>query len=105
MWSSSSGSESVQVFLSFVYICIAVGDPVIKKGGLKELYDKGPQSSFFLVKFWVSIYRILNLLFINIIAPFSKEYGVNSEVFLFHETTSVFFNIKMYQKLSKQTNK
>ena len=25
-----------------------------KKGGLKELYDKGPQSGFFLVKFWVS---------------------------------------------------
>jgi hypothetical protein len=24
------GSESVQVFLSFIYICIAVGDPVIK---------------------------------------------------------------------------
>ena len=34
MWSSSSGSESVQDVLSFVYICIAVGDPVIKKGGL-----------------------------------------------------------------------
>ena len=25
-----------------------------KKGGLKELYDKGPQTVFFLVKFWVS---------------------------------------------------
>ncbi|XP_046374310.1 transcriptional enhancer factor TEF-1-like isoform X1 [Haliotis rufescens] len=26
-----------------------------KKGGLKELYDKGPQQSFFLVKFWADI--------------------------------------------------
>jgi hypothetical protein len=29
---SCSGSEYVQVFLSFVYLCIAAGDPVIKKG-------------------------------------------------------------------------
>jgi len=25
-----SGSESVHVFLSFVYICFALGDPIIK---------------------------------------------------------------------------
>lgn len=25
-----------------------------KKGGLKELFAKGPQNSFFLIKFWVS---------------------------------------------------
>ena len=27
-----SGRESVQGFLPFVYICIAVGDPVVNKG-------------------------------------------------------------------------
>ncbi|XP_070542601.1 transcriptional enhancer factor TEF-1-like isoform X2 [Ptychodera flava] len=26
-----------------------------KKGGLKDLYDKGPQNSFFLVKFWADL--------------------------------------------------
>lgn len=25
-----------------------------KKGGLKELFDKGPQNAFYLIKFWVS---------------------------------------------------
>lgn len=33
-----------------------------KKGGLKELYEKGPQNSFFLVKFWVSGSAIASLL-------------------------------------------
>lgn len=30
-----------------------------KKGGLKELYGKGPQNSFFLIKFWVSYARFV----------------------------------------------
>lgn len=32
-----------------------------KKGGLKELYDKGPQSAFFLVKFWVRLFYTSNM--------------------------------------------
>jgi hypothetical protein len=29
------------IFLSFVYTCIAVGDPVIKRGGLRSSYQEG----------------------------------------------------------------
>jgi len=30
-----------------------------KRGGLKEMYDKGPQAAFFLVKFWVTVTLLL----------------------------------------------
>lgn len=42
-----------------------------KKGGLKELYGKGPQNSFFLIKFWVSAiskpkHTFLNVLYVSL---------------------------------------
>ncbi|XP_014482453.1 PREDICTED: transcriptional enhancer factor TEF-1 isoform X1 [Dinoponera quadriceps] len=43
-----------------------------KKGGLKELYDKGPQAAFFLVKFWADLNT-------NIQDEAAAFYGVTSQ--------------------------
>lgn len=43
-----------------------------KKGGLKELYDKGPQNAFFLVKFWADLNS-------NIQDESQAFYGVTSQ--------------------------
>ncbi|KAK9497715.1 hypothetical protein O3M35_004384 [Rhynocoris fuscipes] len=43
-----------------------------KKGGLKELYDKGPQNAFFLVKFWADLNT-------NIQDEAAAFYGVTSQ--------------------------
>ncbi|KAK3712322.1 hypothetical protein RRG08_002653, partial [Elysia crispata] len=43
-----------------------------KKGGLKELYDKGPSSAFFLVKFWADINT-------NLTDEAGAFYGVTSQ--------------------------
>lgn len=43
-----------------------------KKGGLKELYDKGPTSAFFLVKFWADINT-------NLTDESGAFYGVTSQ--------------------------
>uniref|UniRef100_A0A3B3YQX3 TEA domain-containing protein n=1 Tax=Poecilia mexicana TaxID=48701 RepID=A0A3B3YQX3_9TELE len=43
-----------------------------KKGGLKELYDKGPHNAFFLVKFWAD-------LSVNLQDDSSFFYGVSSQ--------------------------
>lgn len=43
-----------------------------KKGGLKELYDKGPQNAFFLVKFWADLNT-------NIQDDTGAFYGVTSQ--------------------------
>lgn len=43
-----------------------------KKGGLKELYDRGPQNAFFLVKFWADLNS-------NIQDEAGAFYGVTSQ--------------------------
>ncbi|KFM75005.1 Transcriptional enhancer factor TEF-1, partial [Stegodyphus mimosarum] len=43
-----------------------------KKGGLKELYDKGPQNAFFLIKFWADLNT-------NIQDETGAFYGVTSQ--------------------------
>lgn len=43
-----------------------------KKGGLKELYEKGPQHAFFLVKFWADLNT-------NVQDETGSFYGVSSQ--------------------------
>lgn len=43
-----------------------------KKGGLKELYEKGPQNAFFLVKFWADLNT-------NVADETGAFYGVSSQ--------------------------
>jgi YAP binding domain len=42
-------------------------DKFPSKGGLKDLYERGPQTAFFLVKFWVSNLSI-NLAVIRLVS-------------------------------------
>uniref|UniRef100_G1SVU2 TEA domain transcription factor 2 n=1 Tax=Oryctolagus cuniculus TaxID=9986 RepID=G1SVU2_RABIT len=44
-----------------------------KKGGLRELYDRGPPHAFFLVKFWVSSWRPRGGLWETVRAPGSER--------------------------------
>ncbi|KAA0199171.1 hypothetical protein HAZT_HAZT005012 [Hyalella azteca] len=50
-----------------------------KKGGLKDLYDKGPQSAFFLVKFWADLNT-------NMQDETGTFYGVTSQSVLFYNS-------------------
>jgi transcriptional enhancer factor len=43
-----------------------------KSGGLKELYEKGPQNGFFLVKFWADLNT-------NLQVDTGAFYGVSSQ--------------------------
>ena len=43
-----------------------------KNGGLKELFEKGPQERFFLVKFWADINT-------NLLDDSNAFYGVTSQ--------------------------
>ena len=40
-----------------------------KNGGLKDLFEKGPQDRFFLVKFWVSLNPLVTTLLKFIYSP------------------------------------
>lgn len=57
-------------FLESVDICQIADKFPNKKGGLKELFDQGPQSAFFLVKFWADLSTN--------ISPSSGFYGISS---------------------------
>uniref|UniRef100_A0A672K432 TEA domain transcription factor 3 n=1 Tax=Sinocyclocheilus grahami TaxID=75366 RepID=A0A672K432_SINGR len=49
-----------------------------RKGGLKELYEKGPQNAFFLVKFWVDT-NLADLNSSNVQDGAGSFYGVSSQ--------------------------
>ncbi|KAL1129944.1 hypothetical protein AAG570_012888, partial [Ranatra chinensis] len=58
-----------------------------KKGGLKELYDKGPQNAFFLVKFWADLNT-------NIQDEAGAFYGVTSQ-YESHENMTITCSTKV----------
>lgn len=57
-----------------------------KKGGLKELYDKGPQNAFFLVKFWADLNS-------NIEDEAGAFYGVASQYVPFYSLIECMYGV------------
>jgi len=69
------------------------------KGGLKDLYDRGPQSAFFLVKFWVSS-------FTNPTERYRRRSLGNGELksgpptsFPTHKVWAMYTNVDVYESL------